>query len=342
MNFNKKILDSQKIEIKNLYINGTSSLKIAKIYNVTPQCIRYILKKQNIQRRKNWIRDKRFSVDSNFFQKIDNEYKAYVLGLLYADGHVEKERPAMCLGLTGDDEKNLLEEIKLAMKFTGEVRPRPSGARINYRLRISDRQIHKDLNKQGCHNCKTFNLNFPTEKQVPSTLIHHFIRGFFDGDGSVTFNENKKRVCVSFIGTENMCRGIKNNVSHFLTEMGSIIKCQQTPGLFYYRITGSFKFESFLSWIYKEAHIFLKRKKVIFDTFLLRKTEFRRSKRTSRFRGVCVSKEKRITAFAKKEKTIYLGSFKSENEAAIAYDTWCVKNGISLDKLNFPISNYII
>ena len=42
-----------------------------------------------------------------------------------------------------------------------------------------------DLNKLGVVERKSLILTFPTEQQVPKHLMPHFIRGYFDGDGSV-------------------------------------------------------------------------------------------------------------------------------------------------------------
>ena len=48
--------------------------------------------------------------------------------------------------------------------------------------------MFSDLNKHGCIQNKSLVLQFPT---ISNSLIPHFIRGYFDGDGSV-FILNKK------------------------------------------------------------------------------------------------------------------------------------------------------
>lgn len=44
-----------------------------------------------------------------------------------------------------------------------------------------------DLKQLGCIERKSLILKFPTEEQVPFDLLHHFIRGYFDGDGSIFY-----------------------------------------------------------------------------------------------------------------------------------------------------------
>jgi intein-encoded DNA endonuclease-like protein len=46
-----------------------------------------------------------------------------------------------------------------------------------------------DLEKWGCVENKTFKLNFPDF--ISEELIPHFIRGYFDGDGSVFLHKQK-------------------------------------------------------------------------------------------------------------------------------------------------------
>lgn len=51
-----------------------------------------------------------------------------------------------------------------------------------YRLTINNKHISKRLAELGCGKAKTSVITFPTLEQVPENLIHHFIRGYFDGN----------------------------------------------------------------------------------------------------------------------------------------------------------------
>lgn len=77
-----------------------------------------------------------------------------------------------------------------------------------------------DLKKLGCVESKSLILDFPTNEQVPSDFIYHFIRGYFDGDGSITYNkQSEKNFSICFTGTEKF---IKKLASYF--DGGSVIK----------------------------------------------------------------------------------------------------------------------
>lgn len=85
--------------------------------------------------------------------------------------------------------------------------------------------MFEDLIKQGCIPNKSLVLTFPNKHQVPENLINHFIRGYFDGDGSISYGirerysvrkkQNVKRLSVSaqFIGTKEMLAVIDDYVN---------------------------------------------------------------------------------------------------------------------------------
>ncbi len=83
--------------------------------------------------------------------------------------------------------------------------------------------MFEDLCKHGCVPNKSLILEFP--KTVPSDLIHHFIRGYFDGDGSVFITRKKwirtpktlprieytDYIGISFNGTKELLEGINEH-----------------------------------------------------------------------------------------------------------------------------------
>ena len=76
----------------------------------------------------------------------------------------------------------------------------------------------EDLKKLGCVENKSLILTFPTEQQVPKEFVYDFIRGYFDGDGSITnCNGNYN---LNFVGTKSFI----TTLSQYF-EGGSIILC---------------------------------------------------------------------------------------------------------------------
>ena len=61
-------------------------------------------------------------------------------------------------------------------------------------LNINSKTIKDDLmNIHGIMPCKSLNIKFPF---VPEEYLHHFVRGYFDGDGYVKY----ETYTVNFVG----------------------------------------------------------------------------------------------------------------------------------------------
>ena len=188
----KKLTDHQKIEIVEKYIAGQSSVQLSLCYNVSKHAILSILKTRNIPRRdRGSCRVNRvFKLNERYFEVVDTEDKAYFLGFMYADGCVTlKQSKYLIMTISLQDrDKHILESFKRCMQFEGNIslhKARDCNSRSQFCISISSKKLCTDLIKLGCNPRKTFTLKFPTEEQVPSHLIHHFIRGFFDGDGTL-------------------------------------------------------------------------------------------------------------------------------------------------------------
>lgn len=133
-------------------------------------------------------------IDESIFEQIDTEEKAYWLGFLYADGYVAKDGFTVSVSLKEEDRNHLykfkrflnvpnkvgFKKVYLHNKNTGETKEYPTAT-----FSINRKKIHEDLIAKGCVPQKTFNLKFPSEDILPKDLVHHFVRGFVDGDGWV-------------------------------------------------------------------------------------------------------------------------------------------------------------
>ena len=168
-------------------------------------------------------------VNENYFEKIDSEEKAYFLGFIYADGSVSSKGYTLVLGLAEKD-GYIVEKFAECLETDYKVRHyiQNTTYKDNFeecRITISNKKIKEDLNKLGVFPGKTLKCSFPTSNQVPDNLIHHFIRGFFDGDGSIKrINTNRGYLDFTFdiIGTKEMLTGLhkifKDNIPEIRQE----------------------------------------------------------------------------------------------------------------------------
>ncbi len=124
----------------------------------------------------------------------------------------------------------------------------------------------KDLWDKGCVPAKSLILTFPSETQVPSHLIHHFVRGYFDGDGSISLRRGVGAPYIGFVGTEmfisELCKFLDKMAIewHIYTRFPE--RNNSTRQLMFW---GYDQVKTFHDWMYKDSTICLQRKKDLFD-----------------------------------------------------------------------------
>lgn len=201
-------IDKHK-RIVSLYKNGISSIKISKEYKVLPLTIRQILKKYNVKMKTNSESHTKYSLNHYYFKNINTNQKAYFLGLLASDG--TNTNKGFSITLQNKD-KHILKELKNQLEFTGKVRKVFHTCKsFNFNkksysnLYITSYQISKDLSKLGVISNKTNYLKFPN---IDKKYYSHFIRGYFDGDGSI--GKYKNNYNFSIIGNKPLIKKIQN------------------------------------------------------------------------------------------------------------------------------------
>lgn len=126
----------------------------------------------------------KFHVNEHFFSSWSNEM-AYVLGLLYADGHLinAPQIRAKYVCLTSVD----LDRIETVRSLLGSqhqvIKTEERGNyKAKYLIRIGNANLFKSLEAIGLTPHKSMTMQFPN---VPDRNLPAFIRGYFDGDGCV-------------------------------------------------------------------------------------------------------------------------------------------------------------
>lgn len=263
----KKIDDPVLIkEIIRLYTQEKFSMnKISKEFKISDSTVKRILVENNIEIKK---RNHPYEVKKGLFSKIQTEEDAYWLGFMYADGNVKEKGNLISLDLAEKD-RDMVEKFRIYCGINKElykhVINRNDKQYISYSCNFSDAETKQNLIKLGCVPHKSLILKCPSEEQVPQELYHHFIRGYFDGDGfSRWSNEGRNFV---LLGTEEFLIGT-------IKRMGWEGHCKV-------RQDGEhkdFRLESYtasnvyslMKSIYKDATIYMPRK---YNTYLIAKQE---------------------------------------------------------------------
>eukprot|EP01084_Bolivina_argentea_P127341 225226_1 len=134
---------------------------------------------------------RRHQCNSSFF-KSWNPSMAYWLGFLFADGNVHHthSNSVIQLALKCIDYEHVAK-LKKALNSTYKL----GFHKTNFQTcatshQIYDKSLALDLINLGCIPKKSLTLEWP--QNIPDPYIHHFVRGYFDGDGSIYFNKQAK------------------------------------------------------------------------------------------------------------------------------------------------------
>lgn len=124
-----------------------------------------------------------------FFESIDSQEKAYVLGFLYADGcnYISSRGQKLFQFTQLEQDLDILEKIKKVLNCDYPYRKeiQKTNQKIKYVLQICSAKMSDDLITLGVPYKKSLILKFPTFDIVPEEFMSHFIRGYFDGDGCI-------------------------------------------------------------------------------------------------------------------------------------------------------------
>lgn len=217
----------------------------------------------------------KYYINQDYFKQIDNEWKAYWLGFLYADGCNRikcnktsgKMNYVLSVSLARVDKEHLYK-LKNSLQSDTIIRDRETklNGKVFYNNQVTfcNREICEDLNRLGCTPNKSLILDFPTSDIVPDHLIRHFIRGYFDGDGCIHINHEKKRVSLSFMGTEKFLSGLRDVLCRELSITKVVIQSRdgnKAKQIFWGKIRAC---ELIFKYLYQDCNIYLDRK---FDKF---------------------------------------------------------------------------
>ena len=116
------------------------------------------------------------------------------------------------------------------------------------------KQLAIDLTKHGCPPNKSLNLSFP---KINKSLLHHFMRGYFDGDGTLTTYNNGKSLKFGVVGTKDFLDIYEGH----LYKIGiTKTKYQPTGKSWQTQHGGNQQAKIFFDFLYKDATVYLDRK----------------------------------------------------------------------------------
>jgi transcriptional regulator with XRE-family HTH domain len=210
------------------------------------------------------------TLNEGFFSSWSPEM-AYVLGVIYTDGNLNHQGGTCNINrvtLSQKDPELLIKTLAL-MDCDAKIHYRKE--RISGRIKagalhwfsIANDKIYNDLVMLGLTPRKSLTLTFP---EIPNQYVRHFIRGCWDGDGSVYIEKKINRMVAHFVSgsykfVESM---VKSLMEAGLPGVTIHTNKRETPS-YYIKYTGS-KVHQLFHYLYNNVPStqYLERKYILF------------------------------------------------------------------------------
>lgn len=237
------------------YRAGFSCEYIAEQLDYDVQAVRSLVKRMGLLRQRDPYQAQ---IDHGWLDRIDDETKAYYLGLLAADGWID--RNSVFLGLKESDSAVLDELRQRMVPFIALRRYAPGRMNVegHCRLVVTSKQWISNLQTLGITTKKSLTIGDVTSS-IPRDARHHFVRGYFDGDGSICHHQyrGRRRVIMTFRGTTEFLQGLWSATGiptgGIYPKTGDDIKVLS--------FCGRCRMEQLADYMYRDATLFLARKK---------------------------------------------------------------------------------
>lgn len=210
----------------------------------------------------------RLPVNENVFKNWSPEM-AYVLGFFTADGCMFiNPQGSHYIGFSSIDHE-LISKVRKILDSKHKIgikKDKDRKGKIQYTLQIGGKGIFQDLLNLGLTPKKTKRERLP---DIPKEYFAHFIRGYFDGDGCISFGfyqkkDRKKLTSILITRFTSSNRNFLKNLLKFLKKYtkikgGCIYRKQEGSYDLSFSVRDSLKLYEFMYKDVKENQ-FLKRK----------------------------------------------------------------------------------
>ena len=172
------------------YQQGASLASLSKETGISTYQLRKFLvaqgvkiRSRNEQNKYNPQNQRKYTINDNFFSE-QNSQMAYLLGFFAADGCVYQNDNGIKLTLASVD-RPFLEMVNKLLDSTYPIKDYETKEGYkNSELRFTSSQIKKDFAEYNIVPRKTYCFTFP--QKLKKEYYRDFIRGYFDGDGSIS------------------------------------------------------------------------------------------------------------------------------------------------------------
>lgn len=284
-------------EICQAYLSGKSGHEIDKELNLPTGTSYRCLKMGGVTTRPASEANRKYSADFDYFEKIDSQNKAQILGFVSADGCITQSKSGQKVfkvDLSPQDTE-YLEWIKKELRYTGPLtfKTNKQNGKEYICLAITSPKIFSDLTNLGVTVRKTLVLAPPARTWITDNFCTAYVRGYFEGDGCIFIGgPNNAEAQLSIAGTKSVLSMIRDYAIRKLSITCSVSKIKGKR-CYSFVVNGNRQILKFMNFIYNGSEFQMRRK---YEKYLHLKSLFN------------PEGTKRIITFFKNRKVIYIKS----------------------------------
>ena len=242
----------QKKQVIDVFNSGMECRNIPNYMGVSNRSVARVLSEASV----NTKRKNRYTLDESYFDVINSTKKAYLLGLMAADGCVTKTNYIAFESIDRELTALLSDEIQ----YSGEMRIiQPGVYKPHYRINFSSPRLASALSRYGVvtGRISTGNYYFPKKLEY----LAAYLLGYFDGDGCAYVNKGRSGGLVCIVGAWEFTYELAR-----ILNMGSVQE-HQLKKVYYWRIFSREHIQAFYNFVYTNQSLGLQRKRQILEGY---------------------------------------------------------------------------
>lgn len=254
------IISTQLVE---QYENGNNMKDLSDLHGISISTISRTLRKNTKTRSSRKYHFK----DENFLKHINEDWKAYFLGLFYADGNMRntanRHNTSKSISITLTEADSYILDRLNSLIFVNPSKLYTRNSKI-YKCKKTDREyigkrskklsihssiVYEALISLGCTPNKSLTIELPS---LNDEMFPHFLRGYMDGDGWYSAKST-----YGMIGSYKFCEQVQQKLKDMLNIHMILKPCGKVCRLLGHRQNDYDKFRKYL---YSNSTIHLLRK----------------------------------------------------------------------------------
>lgn len=257
-----RLSDAQIAEMTTRYYAGDTTTALGFAFGIHRATVYDLLSTRGTRMRSRSEAKRVYPFREDAFANILDERTAYWFGFLCADGCVIQRRGTGEVHLVLQDRDAAhLEKFRAFLDTTAPIKSEKRYS--TQRVSLYSARMANDLISLGCTPRKSLSLTFPPLLQC---FLPHFVRGYFDGDGSAMIAGRYQNPIIQFVGAPHFIDGLRDAVFQGTNATGSTSQ-HSTSSVIYATYSGSFQASAVGEWMYEGASVWLDRKRDVVARF---------------------------------------------------------------------------